>query len=508
MESLGHLFSGFSTALEPFNFGVLLLGVILGLVVGVLPGLGAASGIAILLPISVYFDPTTAIIFLASIYWGALIAGVITSILFNIPGETWSVAVLFDGHPLARQGRAGLALTAAFMASFVGKLVAIIILTFVALPLAEVALRFGPPEMFAVLLMAFAAIVGLGGGSPWKAIVAAALGFLLTTVGLDIVTGKPRFTFGTITLLTGFHFIPVTIGLYGIGEILYTSEERVLKLVGIQGRVGLRDIREALQGMRRSLFALVSGTLIGFWTGVLPGTGATVAQFLGYGIARQYSKNKANFGKGAVEGVIAPQAAANAAGIGATLPMVTLGIPGSPTTAVLLAGIWIWGLTPGPRLFTEHPDFVWGFIASMYLANVVALLICLGGVPVLAAIMRVPYGILTPFIVVISLIGAYVINNSFLDIWVALGAGVLGYFMRKLGYPLAALVIALVLGDMTETALRQSLILGDGSPAIFFTRPLAGSLMGVAILLFFYPLLQVGWLRLKRAVTVAQVKEA
>jgi putative tricarboxylic transport membrane protein len=255
------------------------------------------------------------------------------------------------------------------------------------------------------------------------------------------------------------------------------------------------------------LFALVSGTLVGFWTGVMPGTGATVAQFLGYGIARQYSKDKANFGKGAIEGVIAPQAAANAAGIGATLPMLTMGIPGSPTTAVLLAGIWIWGLTPGPRLFTEHSDFVWGFIASMYLANLVALLICLLGVPVLASIMRIPYGILTPFIVVISIIGAYVINNSFLDIWVALGAGVLGYLMRKLGYPLAAFVIAMVLGDMTETALRQSLILGDGSPAIFFTRPLSGALMGVAIILFFYPLLQGTWQRVKTAVTATQRKK-
>jgi putative tricarboxylic transport membrane protein len=489
METLSHLAQGFQVALAPTNLGIALVGVILGLIIGILPGLGGTSGVAILLPLTVFIAPTSGIIFLASIYWGALFGGVITSILFNIPGEPWSVALLFDGYPLARQGRAGLALTSAFIASIFGALVAIVIFTFLMVPLAEFSLKFGPPELFAVMLMAFATFVGLGGSSPLKTLAMLAIGLLLAMVGLDVVTGMPRFTFGTLTLLSGFHFVPLTIGLYGLGEILASAEEGVGKLEGLAGQVGLHDVREALRELWRRFPTLLSGTILGFWVGILPGTGATPASFLGYGIARQYSRRRDAFGTGTVEGIIAPQTAAQAAGIGALLPMLTLGIPGSPTAAVLLGGLFIWGLLPGPQLFVETPEFVWGLVASMYVGNLMALLICLLAVPLLTAIMRTPYAILTPFIVIISLVGAYVIQNSLFDVWLTLGAGVVGYVLKKLQYPLAPLVVALVLGDLTERALRQSLIISDGSLAIFFTRPLAAVFMALAFLLFFWPFL-------------------
>jgi putative tricarboxylic transport membrane protein len=487
MDTLSGLMQGFQVALQPLNLGIALVGVILGLIIGILPGLGGTSGVAILLPLTVFIAPTSGIIFLASIYWGALFGGVITSILFNIPGEPWSVALLFDGYPLARKGRPGLALTAAFMASIFGALVAIILFTFLMLPLAEFSLKFGPPELFAVMLMAFATFVGLGGASPLKTLAMLAMGLLLAMVGLDVVTGMPRFTFGTLTLLGGIHFVPLTIGLYGLGEILASAEEGVAKLTGLQGQVGLRDLRESLRELRRRFPTLCSCTLLGFWVGILPGTGATPASFLGYGIARQYSRRREEFGTGTVTGVIAPQAAAQSAGIGALLPMITLGVPGSPTAAVLLAGLFIWGLLPGPQLFVEKPEFVWGLVASMYVGNIMALLICLLAVPLLTAIMRTPYAILTPFIVIISLVGAYVIQNNLFDVWLTLGAGVVGYVLKKLNYPLAPLVVALVLGDLTERSLRQSLIISDGSMAIFFTRPLAAVFMALACLLFLWP---------------------
>ncbi len=490
METFSNLALGFQVALQPFNLGMAILGIVLGLVIGVLPGLGGTSGVAILLPLTIFIAPTAGIIFLSSIYWGALFGGVVTSILFNIPGEPWDVALLFDGYPLARKGRAALALTAAFLASIFAALVATVIFTFLMMPLAEFALKFGPPEIFAVMLVAFATFVGLGGGSPRKTIAMLAVGFLLSVVGLDIVTGLPRFTFGSITLLSGFHFVPVTIGLFGLGEVLASSEGGIAKVVGFAGRVGLTVVWETLQELRRHFVTLITSTLMGFWVGILPGTGATPASFLSYGMARQYSKKKEEFGTGAVAGVIAPQSAAQAAGIAALLPMITLGVPGSPTAAVLLGGLLIWGLLPGPQLFVEKPEFVWGLVSSMYVSNLIALVICLLGVPLLAAIMRIPYAILTPFIVIVSLVGAYAINNSLFDIWLALIFGLVGYILRKLQYPLAPLVVALVLGEMTERALRQSLIMSDASIGIFFNRPLAAVFMAIAILLFLLPILR------------------
>ncbi len=496
MESLSNLVMGFGIALTPYNVMIASVGVFLGVIIGVLPGLGGTSGVAILLPLTFVMSPTSAIIFLSSIYWGALFGGVITSILFNIPGEPWSVAATFDGYPLAKQGRAGYALAVAFIGGFVASLFSILLFTFFAPPLAELALRFGPPEYFAVMLLAFSTFVGLGGGSALKNLASALLGFLLASVGLDIVTGTPRLTFDSVTLLSGFNFVTVCIGLFGIGEILISAEES-LEFKGEQGRVGLRDVIATMYDIIRGWFTWLTGTILGFWIGVLPGTGATPASFMSYGVAKQYSRSPEKFGTGAMEGLLATQSAAHAAGIGSLLPLVTLGVPGSPTAAVMLGGLYIWGLQPGPLLFIEKQDFVWGLIASMYIGNIVGLFMCLLLVPLFAIILRVPYAILAPLIVLLSSVGAYAVNNRLFDVWLMLLFGVIGYVFKKIQVPLAPLAIALVLGDMTETALRQSFIMSHGSPAIFFNRPIAATCTIIAIFLFIYPSLRLvmPWMR-------------
>src|SRR4051812_33690293 len=500
MEVLGQLGGGFATALHPINLAFLLVGVVLGLVIGVLPGLGGTSGVAILLPISVVIargdipgaDTTTAVILLAGIYWGALFGGVITSILFNIPGEPWSVVLLFDGFPLAKKkGRPGLALTSSFLASFVGAFIATVLFTFFANWIADQALKFGPAELFAVFVLSFTTLVGLGAESPAKAIAMLALGLLLASVGFDTLTGSQRLNFGSIDLLAGIGFVPVTIGLFGIGEILASAEEQGIGYMeNISARLGFKDLLEALTALRQRIWLVVSNAVIGFLFGVLPGHGATAASFLGYGLARQYSKNKSEFGKGEISGIMGPQATADAAGVASLVPMITLGVPGSPTSAVIMAGLFVWGLQPGPLLFIEHQDFVWGLIASIYLGHALTFILCLLAVPLLAMIMRVPYAIITPFIVIISIIGSYSLNNSMLDVGWTVLFGLVGYWLRKMKYPLAPLVVALVLGDSTERELRKSLIAGQGSVGIFFSSPLATAMMILAVVILLVPFIR------------------
>lgn len=503
VEVLGDLGGGFSVALQPANLIMLFAGVLLGLVIGVLPGLGGTSGVAILLPVSVLIaasgsgGPTTAIIFLAGIYWGALFGGVITSILFNIPGEPWAVALLFDGYPLAkRKGRPGLALGSSFVASFVGAFIATILLTFFARALAFEAIKFGPAELFAVFILSFTTLVGLGSEAPLKSVMMIALGLLLASVGFDSLTGEPRLTFGHIELLSGITFVPVTIGLFGIGEVLASAEEQGIGFIErLNAKVGLRDIREAFGALRRRIGMVVPISVIGFLFGVLPGHGATAGSFLGYGLARQYSKNKQEFGKGEISGIMAPQAAADSAAVGSLVPMIALGIPGSPTSAVMMAGLFIWGLQPGPLLFIDHKDFVWGLIASIYLGHLLTFAICLAAVPLLAMIMRTPYAIITPFIVVISIIGSYSLNNSMLDVFITIGFGLVGYWLRKLKYPLAPLVVALVLGDSTERELRKALIGSGGDPSTFVTStvgglPLAAIMLFLSVMLVLLPVVR------------------
>ena len=486
MTEITNLLGGFSVALTLPNIGFMLIGITLGVLIGVLPGLGGANGIAILLPLTFSMNPTSAIIMLSCIYWGALFGGAITSILFNIPGEPWSVATTFDGFPMAQKGRAAQALTAAFTGSFVGALFAVLLITFLAPLLAKFALKFGPAEFFAVQLLTFCSFVGMSKEPPAKVIASMMLGFALAAVGMDTVTGQLRMTYGLPVLLKGFDFLIAVIGLFGIGEILLTMEEG-LAFKGQSAKINMRVVLETWRELPRYWLTFLRSTAIGCWMGITPG-GATPASFMSYGVARRMSKDPQSFGKGQIEGVLAPETAAHAAGTSALLPMLTLGIPGSPTAAVLLGGLLIWGLQPGPMLFIEQKDFVWGLIASMSLGNIVGLIVVLTTVPFWAAILRVPFSVIAPVIIVICAIGAYTVHSSMFDVWMMLVFGVLGYLFKKLKYPLAPMVLALVLGDMAEASFRQAMLLSQGSMGIFWSNGLVGSITSLALVLLLWPL--------------------
>jgi putative tricarboxylic transport membrane protein len=487
MEALNSLLLGFGVLADPANIGYMFVGIALGVLIGVLPGLGGANGVAILLPLTFAMSPTSAIIMLSCIYWGALFGGAITSILFNIPGEPWSVATTFDGYPMAQKGRAGEALTAAFTSSFFGAFVAVILITFLAPVIARFALNFGPAEFFSVYLLTFCSFVGMGKEAPTKTLAAMMLGFALAAVGLDSVTGQLRMTFGSIELLRGFDFLIAVIGLFGVGEILLTMEEG-LAFKGRNAKIDLKVVLRTWADLPRYWVTSLRSAVVGCWMGITPG-GATPASFMSYGLAKRFSPRGQRFGTGEVEGVVAPETAAHAAGTSALLPMLTLGIPGSPTAAVLLGGLLIWGLQPGPLLFIEQKEFVWGLIASMYLGNIAGLIVVLTTVPFFAAILRIPFSIIAPIILVICAIGAYTVHNALLDVSLMLVFGVLGYIFKKLNYPLAPLVLALVLGDMAESSFRQAMLLSQGSMKIFWSNWLVGSITALAMLMLFWPLL-------------------
>jgi putative tricarboxylic transport membrane protein len=495
MEEIQALMQGFSVALTPINIGLMFVGILLGVLIGVLPGLGGANGVAILLPLTFSMNPTSAIIMLSCIYWGALFGGAITSILFNIPGEPWSVATTFDGYPMAQRGEAGAALTAAFTSSFVGALVAVVMITFTAPLVAKFALKFGPPEFFAVQLLTFCSFVGMNKGHTWKTLAAMFLGFALAAIGMDNVTGQLRLTFGFEPLMKGFDFLIAVIGLFGIGEILLTMEEG-LAFQGKSARIDSKVVLETWKQLPRYWATYVRSAIVGCWMGVTPG-GATPASFMGYGIAKRFSANGAKFGTGEIEGVVAPETAAHAAGTSALLPMLTLGIPGSPTAAVLLGGLLVWGLQPGPLLFVEQKDFVWGLIASMYLGNIAGLIVVLLTVPWFAAILRIPFSIIAPVILVICAVGAYTVHSSMFDVWMMMAFGVCGYVFKKLNYPLAPLVLALVLGDMAENAFRQSLLGSGGDMLVFVSNPLVATITGLAMVMLFWPIVGSLFSRLK-----------
>jgi putative tricarboxylic transport membrane protein len=486
LEEINALFQGFAVAMTPLNLMLMFVGVTLGVVIGVLPGLGGANGIAILLPLTFTMPPTSAIIMLSCIYWGALFGGAITSVLFNIPGEPWSVATTFDGYPMAQQGRAGEALTAAFTSSFIGAFVAVVMITFLAPLVAKFALKFGPPEFFSVYFLTFCSFIGMGKGSPWKTLTAMMLGFALAAVGMDTVTGQLRLTFGFSELMRGFDFLVAVIGLFGIGEILLSMEEG-LSFSGSSARINFKVVLETWKKLPKYWVTSLRSCLVGCWMGITPG-GATPASFMSYGIAKRFSPDGAKFGTGQMEGVVAPETAAHAAGTSALLPMLSLGIPGSPTAAVLLGGLLIWGLQPGPLLFVEKKEFVWGLIASMYLGNLAGLIIVLTCVPLFAAILRIPFSIVAPLIIVICAIGAYTVHNAMLDIWFMLFFGVVGYVFKKLDYPMAPMVLALVLGDRAEDSFRQAMLISQGNLSVFFSNALVGSIMTLGLVMLFWPL--------------------
>ncbi|WP_425105688.1 tripartite tricarboxylate transporter permease [Ancylobacter sp.] len=494
-ENFTFLYHGFGIASDPFNILLMAIGILLGVIIGVLPGLGGANGVAILLPLTFSMSPTSAIILLTCIYWGALFGGAITSVLFNIPGEPWSVATTFDGHPMARSGRAGEALTAAFTSSFVGAFFAIVMITLIAPLVAQFALQFGPAEKFAVYFLAFASFVGMSKEPPAKTIVSMMIGFALAAVGLDMVTGQLRLTFGITELLNGFDFLIAVIGLFGIGEILLTMEEG-LEFRGKAAKIDPKVVWKTWKTLPRFWMTSLRSCIIGCWMGITP-AGATPASFMAYGIAKRVSKNGKNFGNGEIEGVIAPETAAHAAGTAAMLPMLALGVPGSPTAAVLLGGLLIWGLQPGPMLFVEQAEFVWGLIASMYLGNIVGLILVLTTVPLFASILRIPFSIIAPVILVICAIGAYTVNNNVFDVIMMMVFGVLGYLLKKTNYPLAPLVLAIVLGDSAEEAFRQALLSSGGAVSVFWSNGLVSSIMGLGLVAGLWPLIGLAFSKLR-----------
>ncbi|WP_375460110.1 tripartite tricarboxylate transporter permease [uncultured Enterovirga sp.] len=501
MENLDSLIHGFGIALTGYHITLMVVGVLLGLVVGVLPGLGAPNGVSLLLPLTFGMQPVSAIILLSSMYWGALFGGSVTSILFNIPGEPSSVATTFDGYPMARDGRASTALATAFGSAAIGALVGVVLITCVASWVAQAALAFGPAEYFAVYFLAFASFVGMGGGAPMKTVVSLAIGFAIAAIGIDTVSGAVRLNFGVDELVKGVSFVVAVMGLFGIGELLLAVEEDV-RARSVASRVHWGEVFRALARLPRHWVALVRSVAVGCWMGITPG-GPTAASFMSYGLAKRFSPRRAYFGQGEPEGIIAPEAADHAAGTSALLPMLSLGIPGSATAAVMLGGLMIWGLNPGPMLFIEQTDFVWGLIASMYLGNIVAVVLVILTVPIFAALMRVPFFIIAPLIFIVCVVGAYSVSNSQMDVVLMMGFGLLGYLFKKLDYPIAPLVLAIVIGDKAEDAFRQSMLLSNGSLRIFVANPLVTTLVLIGFTLLMLPLVQrlAGW-RTRRAAII------
>ncbi len=496
MDVLLSLYGGILIALEPINLGLAIVGVIVGLFVGAMPGLGSVNGVAILLPFTFIIQSftggaTSPMIFLASIYYGAMYGGAISSITLGIPGASTAVATTFDGRPMALAGKAHVALVAAAIASFIGGTFSNVMFTAFAPALASVALSFGDPEVFALMLLAFATFVGLGGDDIPKTIFSICVGLVLATVGFDIISGEPRLIFFDITGFShGIRFLVLAIGVYGIGEMLWTINTSRYGTTMTKVDVSFASIFEAIKEFRFAWRGTMIGSAMGFFVGILPAAGATPGSLMSYGVAKLTSKDPDKFGKGEINGIAAPEAANNSASTGAMLPMMTLGIPGSPTTAVLLAGMVIWGLQPGPLLFTNQPDFVWPLIGSFYIANVIAVLVNLAFIPVFLWMLRMPFTILSPMIFILSLVGTYAAYLDMFDVSLMVIVGFAAFFLRILDYPVAPAVLAIVLGPIAEPKLRQSLLFSDGDFSIFFTRPIAGPITVVALILIFLPLLK------------------
>jgi len=483
-----HLQTGFAVAATPVNLLLALGGAFAGTFIGALPGIGSTSGVALLLPLTFGLDPTSAIILLAGVYYGSMYGGTITSVLINTPGESATIVTTLDGYQMAQQGRAGAALGIATIGSFIAGTAGTLGLMVLAPTLARAAMRFGPPEYFALTLLGLAMLVGLGTGSRVKALASALVGLILATVGVDVMTGRPRFTFGYIDLLSGFDFLPVSIALFGFSEILVVAATPADRLTPQPVSLGIRDALPTRADWHASRAPIARGTVIGFLIGTLPGAGATIATFASYFVEKKVSRHPERFGHGAIEGVAGPEAANNAASAGSLVPLLTLGLPGGTTTAVLVGAFTMWGLRPGPMLFEQNPSFVWGLIVSMYIGNVMLVVLNIVLLPLFLRAMRMPQAILLPSIVVLCIVGAFAANNRLWDVGLMLVCGVAGYWMKKLDYSPAALVAALVLGPLAENSFRQALQISDGRLAVFVDRPIAGVLMACVALVALAPI--------------------
>ncbi|MCP3012845.1 tripartite tricarboxylate transporter permease [Nocardiopsis dassonvillei] len=490
MDSLTPMINGFGVVLEPVNLLYCLIGVVVGMLVGVLPGLGPAATIAILLPLTFGLEPVTAIIMLAGIFYGAQYGGTITSVLLRLPGEASSVVTVFDGHMLARQGRAGTALGIAAVGSFVGGTVSIVALSLVAPLVASFALDFGPPEYTALALLGILLVSTVGNGSRIKAIIAACVGLLLATVGLDTFTGAERFTFDSMALSDGIDFVPIAMGLFGIGEILHSLEEHHR---APKKPLKVTNTWPSRKDLRQSSGAIGRGSVIGFVLGILPGGGATLSSLAAYAMEKRRSRNPERFGRGAVEGVAAPETANNAAATSSFIPLLTLGIPANATMAIIFGALLIQGVPPGPELVTQEPELFWGVINSMYVGNILLLIMSIPLVGLFVRILRVRPTILAPITVLITLVGVYTVRNSVFDIVLVVVFGLLGYLMKKFGFDPGPLVLAFVLGSLLESSLRRSLLLFDGDPTGFLTRPISGTLLLLLAVVIVLPLARALW---------------
>ncbi|MDR5694541.1 MAG: tripartite tricarboxylate transporter permease [Armatimonadota bacterium] len=487
---------GFLIALKPTNLIYAVIGVFLGTIVGVLPGIGPPTTIALLLPLTYGIELTPAIIMLAGIFYGAMYGGSTTSILVNLPGEAASVVTTFDGYQMAKQGRAGAALAIAAIGSFVAGTISVVGLTALSQPLSEVALRFGPPEYFGLTLLGLTLVSYLASGSMVRGLLMALLGLFLGLIGMDPVQGTRRFTFGILELNDGLDFVPITMGLFGIGEVLYNlavKEEfaEVLKATIDWGR----NLREVLQ----TKWAILRGTLVGFFVGILPGGGAIVSSLLSYAVEKRVARDPSRFGKGAPEGVAGPESANNAAATSSMIPLLLLGVPGNASTALILAALLIHGVRPGPFLLQDHPDLFWGVVASMYIGNVLLLVMNLPLVNVFVQLLRIPYRFLAVLIVLLSIVGSYSVNNSIFDVWILLLFGILGFLFRILKFDVGPLIIAFVLGPIVELSLRQSLIMSRGSLGIFLIRPAAAIFLLAAVVILMTQVIQAFWRVLVKA---------
>jgi putative tricarboxylic transport membrane protein len=490
MDVITNLAHGFGVAFEPTNLMFCFIGVLVGTLIGVLPGIGPLGAIALLLPSTFYIPPEAALIMLAGIYYGAMYGGSTTSILVNIPGEAASVVTCIDGHQMALQGRAGPALGIAAFGSFIGGTITVLLLALIAPPLARFALRFGPPEYFSLMVLGLTVLVYLANGPVLKALMMAAFGMVLGIIGTDVISGHSRLTFGFFELDDGIGIIPVVMGLFGISEVLLNVEKKMDRSISA---VPLKGLMPSLQDWKESLGPIFRGTFLGFFLGILPGGGSIISSFASYAMEKKISKHPEKFGHGAIAGVAGPETANNAATSGAFIPLLTIGIPNNAVMALMLGALVIHGLQPGPLIMKEQPALFWGTIASMYIGNAMLLLLNLPFIGIWVKVLKIPYTILFPFIILFCLIGVFGVNYSQLEIWVMLTFGVFGYVMRKLGYEMAPLVLALILGPMFESSLRQSLIIFDGNPMVFFTRPISVTFLMVSVLLLVSNLIP--WMR-------------
>ncbi|AXB42842.1 tripartite tricarboxylate transporter permease [Amycolatopsis albispora] len=478
---------GFAVVAEPANLLYCLLGVVIGMLVGVLPGLGPAATIAILLPLTFGIEPVTAIIMLAGIFYGAQYGGTITSVLLKLPGEASSVVTVFDGHAMAKQGRAGTALGIAAIGSFVGGTVSIVALSLLAPLVAGFALDFGPPEYTALALLGILLVATVSSGNRLKALIAACLGLLLATVGRDGFTAAERFTFDNLSLADGLDFVPIAMGLFGLGEILYNLEQRHR---AAQAPATVANAWPSRADLKQSSGAIGRGSVLGFVLGILPGGGATLSSLAAYAVEKRRAKDPGRFGKGAVEGVAGPESANNAAATSSFIPLLTLGIPANATMAVIFGALLIQGVSPGPQLVSEDPELFWGVVNSMYLGNILLLIMSIPLVGLFVKILRVRATVLAPITVLITLIGVYTVNNDVFDIVLVIAFGALGYLMKKLGFDPGPLVLAFVLGSLLEESLRRSLLIFDGNPGGFFTRPISGVLLVAFVLVAAWPVVR------------------